>query len=284
MSALHPALSVAPKSYHDVLYHYQTTFAKSDYQPFVWPYRAMGPNLLVWYLLLPPTKSRLVFYLRYPVLALIIYFSVEAIIECRSPMVTTGYGIGLLNAWVVLWSATLVIFTDARSTYRRIERGGSKFAEARIEGADLSANGAVNGSAEASGKKLSAENGCLRARKINPSVEYEPDSKQQANPSNGDEYYVWQSLPAHFLHRLDWVADLVSSFRGPRWSHQIAGLAPPPSHIQASLKDETLKPPKPDSHLTRTDLLRQNLPWFMITVIALDGLKTLAMQDPYFWS
>ncbi|KAI4142167.1 MAG: hypothetical protein L6R39_005061, partial [Caloplaca ligustica] len=101
---------------------YHAAVQAGKYQPFKWPYRALGPYLLIGYLLLPPSRSRAVYLLRYPVFALIIYLSVTAIRECRSPAVTVSYGIGLLNAWTILWSATFLIFNDGRADYQRIER------------------------------------------------------------------------------------------------------------------------------------------------------------------
>ncbi|KAL9014496.1 MAG: hypothetical protein Q9173_000876, partial [Seirophora scorigena] len=101
---------------------YHAALNSGDYHPFVWPYRALGPYLLVFYLLLPPTQSRSVHLAKYPIFALIVYLSVTAIRDCRSPAVTVGYGIGLLNAWTILWSASLLIFNDGRKDYQRIER------------------------------------------------------------------------------------------------------------------------------------------------------------------
>ncbi|KAL8966337.1 MAG: hypothetical protein Q9197_006043, partial [Variospora fuerteventurae] len=116
----------APSSAGEILDKFQTDYQAAinsgDYHPFVWPYRALGPYLLIVYLLLPPTQSRAVYLARYPIFALIIYLSVTAIRECTSPAVTVGYGIGLLNAWTILWSATLLIFNDGRKDYQRIER------------------------------------------------------------------------------------------------------------------------------------------------------------------
>ncbi|KAL8932416.1 MAG: hypothetical protein Q9211_006324, partial [Gyalolechia sp. 1 TL-2023] len=100
---------------------YHAAINTGEYHPFVWPYNSLGPYLLIIYLLLPPTRSRIIHLARYPIFLLIVYFSVTAIRDCRSPAVTVGYGIGLLNAWTILGSATFLIFTDGRNDYKRIE-------------------------------------------------------------------------------------------------------------------------------------------------------------------
>ena len=107
---------------------YNSLLSTQQYQPFVWPYRALGPNLLIAYLLIPPLNTSrrpklaaASYYARWVVLVTVLWFSGWAIVECRSPMVTVGYGIGLINAWSVLWTATLVVFVDMRRVGRRIE-------------------------------------------------------------------------------------------------------------------------------------------------------------------
>ncbi len=268
-----------PTSHYDVLRQIQGRLeeglASGEYQPFIWPYHALGPNLLILYLLLPPTKSKVVYYARYPLFALIIYLSTDSILNCRSSMVAVGYGIGLLNAWAVLWSATLIIWNDARGDFRRIEEH---------DGADGSlpvgqAEGATTGA-----EKL--VDGDLRERQVDGEAKGSPGFPQgdkKGSDSSEGKVYVWQTLPPTFQHRLDWVCDLVSNFRGVRWNYQISGLSPPPPHIQSSLKDPSIPSPDARSHLTRIDLVRRDLPNFLLCLIALDVLKTVTLHDPYFW-
>lgn len=268
-----------PTSHYDVLRQFQQRLdaglASGEYKPFVWPYRAFGPYLLILYLLLPPTKSKIVYYARYPLFAFIVYLSVDAIRVCRSSMVTVGYGIGLLNAWAVLWSASLIIWNDARGDFRRIEERDSADGNQPVdqaEGAGTGIEGMMDGS--------------LRARGIDGEVKGSSspphESKEKSDSSRG-KVYEWQTLPPTFHHRLDWVCDLVSNFRGVRWNYQISGLPPPPPHIQSSLKDPSIPPADARSHLTRADLIRRDVPNFLLCLIALDVLKTVTLQDPYFW-
>lgn len=268
-----------PTSHYDVLRQFQQRLdeglASGEYKPFVWPYRAFGPILLILYLLLPPTKSRIVFYARYPLFALIIYLSGDSILNCRSSMVTVGYGIGILNVWTVLWTASLIIWNDARGQFRRIEEHDGAGGNLLVDQAE----GVTTGS-------KSLVDGVLRARLVDGEAKDSSDAAQEDGKRSGSsegKFFIWQTLPSTFYHRLDWVCDLVSNFRGVRWNHQISGLPPPPPHIQSSLEDPSLPSADARSHLTRTDLIRRDFPSFLLCLIALDVLKTITLQDPYFW-
>ena len=128
--------------------------------------------------------------------------------------------------------------------------------------------------------------GNLRARHVDGEVKGSSASqrKDEIKATSGKrEKYVWQSLPANFPHRLDWVCDLICNFRGVRWQHQLSGLPPPPPHVQSSLRDPSIPSPDAQSHLTRTDLIRRKLPSFLLCLVAIDVLKTLTTWDPYFW-
>ena len=275
-------ISLLPNGYRDVLQQSQRRAIEAirtgEYEPFIYPYHTLGPNLMILYLLIPPTKSKLISYLRYPLFGFIVYHAVEGIVWCRSPSVTVGYGIGLLNAWAILWSACLLILNDARSDFRRIE-------EVHVERSEETRRPAVGDEDSCKTPKPFQKNPNLRNRHQKDDFHRQGQlSKSAINSSTIQKTYRWQGLPENALHRLGWVADLVSSFRGPRWSHQISGLTPPPKHIQSLLPDHSYPEPTPYSYITHKRLLRRNLAQFLLCLIALDALKTAAMQDPYFWS
>ena len=252
---------------------YNTLLATEGYEPFIYPYNALSGFLLIAYLLLPPSRSRLVYYARYPVFAVTVVVSVLAIRQCRSSMVTVGYGIGLLHAWAILWSATLLIFNDARADFKRIE-----------EHQVITTDGSSSEIEQGRSTTVYEINGdVLRKRDVNGATK-QPSPEAERREGTKRSTYVWQSLPQGFYHRLDWVLDLVCNFRGVRWTHQISGLVPPPLHIQSSLSNPKPPPPTEQSYLTRSDLLRRDLPTFIPCYLALDILKYLTMKDPYFWS
>ncbi len=294
---LQQMLGFAPAKAEDVLDQFQKQYnslvRSGDYSPFVWPYRVLGPHLLILYLLLPPTTSRLVNWARYPVFAIIVYLSISVIQECRSSSVTVAYGIGLLNAWTILWSATFLIFNDARKNFKRVERR----VHDQIEEEDYPAD---KGAGFTSGRDVScpAE---LQARHPNGSspnrvasrmsdpyklVHNEKSAKiqQSSVPTSGPDMFTWQHLPQNLSHRLDWVADLVTNFRGLGWNHQVSGTLPPPPHIQASLHYPNQPPENNHVYPSRMSLLRINLLAFLVCCMALDILKAVTSRDPYFWS
>ena len=260
------------------------------YHPFVWPYRAIGPYLLIIYLLLPPSQSRAVYFARYPLFLVIVYFSILAIIECRSPAVTVGYGIGLLSAWTIFWTATLTIFTDGRSEYRRIERQDKddlpsapnedliqniQGETSALEGSTTDGLKSLHPVAEVSQSSLAEEE-----KTWQPSEVF---AAQDPIPSDSLQTYVWQSLPQNFAHRFDFVHDLVTNFRALRWTHQTPGTLPPPHHIRDVLTDPAPPPPTlPYEYPTYRSLLISNLRSFILCSFTIDVLKYVTSLDPYF--
>ncbi|MCJ1462353.1 hypothetical protein MMC07_000953 [Pseudocyphellaria aurata] len=267
------------------------TSSAGNVTPYVYPYRLFGPLLLILYLLIPPTTSKLVFYVRYPLFAFISYLATQAFFECRSNGPASGYLIGLSCAWSTLWGATLVIFSDARSDFKRIERRTRSRGE-DDGGADHGREGAVasgrDGDEKQARRRRDDQNGILSST---PKAHSSPPADlQQITPRNGpladdSTYYVWQGLPPTFLHRLGWVLDLVSNFRGLGWNYQNASLPPPPSHILS-----TLRPPFPHNPLppanapTRASFIRSTLIAIPVHYLMCDAGKYLILHDPYFFA
>lgn len=263
----------------------------SKITPFVLGYRLSGLQFLILYLLLPPTSSKFVFCLRYPLFFYMIYITIQTLRECKSPSVGSTYVMGVVSSWNLLWGTSLIIFGDARSEFKRIERR-HRIQKERYQSASSEDGDIVSSGIERDGKQELRGRG-ERKDITNPSNNHqaaqEIGSEQNAPLSTSSPdistYYVWQTLPPTFLHRLDWVFDLVLSFRGIGWSHQSSSLPPPPSSILS-----TLHPPFPPSSLppsnppTRSALFRRSLIFLGIYWIALDTLKYLALQDPYFLS
>ncbi|KAL8737605.1 MAG: hypothetical protein Q9181_001506 [Wetmoreana brouardii] len=263
-----------------------------NYHPFVWPYGALGAYLLIFYLLLPPTQSRVFHLARYPLFFLIIYLSVRAIRECRSPAVTVGYGIGLLNAWTILWSATLIIFNDGRRDYKRIERQERDDIQAindqgllqNIQGETTALDGSTTDGLKSLHPIAQVPREPVDDGKKVPLVESpEIFAAQEPIPSDSQQTYVWQSLPGTFVHRLDFILDLVTNFRAVRWTHQTPGTFPPPPHVRDTLTDPSPPPPlSPDKYPTYRTLFTTNFWSFVLCSLSLDTLKYITSLDPYF--
>lgn len=284
-------------SYQDLLARYPTEYeaavAGGTAAPFVYPHASFGALLLMFYLMIPSRADQLATILRYPVFAYITYFSISTIRNCRSPDPAVGFAIGLLSAWSILWSATLMIFNDARKDFSRIERRDHPMGTDKT--AVIAANGTADGSATTGAQSksaLTAETGAserqsrLGTQRSNCGLKHPVFAHKSGS-------FSWQRLPESLTERIDWVSDLVSNFRGIGWNWRLSGLPPPPPWVQEqlSLNDGT-KPEKGDTDVgptgnvryhTTSALLSQKLLAFITCYLALDICKVLTTQDPYFW-
>lgn len=91
-------------------------------------------------------------------------------------------------------------------------------------------------------------------------------SRGHASPDQISEY-IFQPLPSTFLHRLDWVVDVMTNLRGINWSHRAPHQPPHPP-----------KTPPP----SRSELLRSTALSLLLHYFLLDVLKTISLNDPYF--
>lgn len=281
----------SPATAYALLAHYRTLadslYASDIYIPFIYPIHALAPTCLFVYLLIPPIQPgsslyKPVFYLRYPVCSLIFYAGVRTIRECRSATVTVAYGIGLVTSLGLLVSATMLVFGDARGDFGRWERRDGKMKLEREgkegkelekegkEGKELNRASGVNGRIEGIRRKGGAEK--FKSSFLLSSGEAESEiatvypSYRSASPNQISEY-IFQPLPSTFLHRLDWVLDLMTNLRGINWSYRAPHQPPrPPS-----------SPPP-----TRLELFRSTILSLITNYLLIDVLKTLTLYDPYF--
>lgn len=284
-------------NHHEALADFATNYAllvsssARKITPFVFTFRLLGPLLLVLYLLIPPTTSKLVFCFRYPLFTFIIYLAIQAIWECRSEGPAAGYLIGLTSAWSTLWGATLVIFGDARSEFKRIERRTRSGVKGQGGGEDKGEGTFETGQIFGEKQELRRRNDKKGNTNSTPITHSSPQaSLQRTSPletplADDSTYYVWQSLPPTFFHRLGWVLDLVTNFRGIRWNYQNLTIPPPPSHVLS-----TLRPPFPPSPLppanpeSRASFVRSTLIAIPCRYLICDIAKYLVLHDPYFFS
>lgn len=285
-------------TYRDLLTQYRSQYeaaiAEGTATPFVYPYESFAALLLMIYLMIPREASSLARYLRYPVFGFITYFFISTMGSCRSPSVATGFAIGLLSAWSILWSATLIIFNDAPRDFKRIER------QEKWPAVDGGPNTASNGTADSavvSGVQTGTSGTVAKTY-----LSKKPSKLSNGSLNHGGGRLVfahktgsfsWQSSPKLITERLDWVSDLVCNFRGMGWNWRIPGLPPPPSWVQEQLqRNDGAKPEKGDSRVgpngnvryqTTKELLWRKFLSFVIGYLVLDICKVVTMLDPYFW-
>lgn len=290
--------SSAPADHRDVLFRFESDYAAAIesgvYLPYVHPYNSFGPYLLILYLLLPPSKSKILHYARYPVFATIVYLSLFSMFHCRSSNISVGFAIGLMNGWAILWSTTLIIFHDARTEFSRIERQGKHVPSDKAVLVNGDATGHGSGGTASDGQDSRARKASKAASSREPQhwssatdVDHRKVPKNISANKTGS--FAWQSLPATFASRVDWALDLVSNFRGVGWNYQINCLPPLPPFVQRELNQS----PSPSNSTSKTgnrrydtisSLLRAKIMTFTLAYLALDIMKLIMMRDPYFWS
>ena len=198
----------------------------------------------------------------------------------------TSYGIGLMNAWLILWTARLLVFEDLRGTARRVER--REWVKNKIEGRGFENRSAVGQGMEAgSSKRYPNANGEVRRRKTSVQANGDAHIASIEESKTAEGLYCWQPLPANFFYRFLWAMDLIFNLRGPGWSFAISQLPPPPVHVQQSL-DPNSKP-KPQTSPTGNNL-SPNIRFLILSALrslvfgylSLDILKHVMMLDPYF--
>ncbi|TVY44277.1 O-Mevalon transferase [Lachnellula occidentalis] len=255
--------------------------AEGSLRPIVFPYHLYGLFLLIAYLCIPHTKRPYLYKARWLVLGAIAAFQWKTLCNTSSASITTAFAAGLVSAWVLVLSATWLVFNRPQFDSMRVELrmksgvgNGSRRAEGDGEQVDMYKDAAY------------AEDSHFRRRqKANGYTNGEAEEGvHQEAPKTGShqlsEYY-WQSYPDKLSQRIDWVMDHLVNFRGPGWNWAIPILPTyPPSVKQALGEDPSVE--------SRTGISRigfkrpDTLPRFIAGYFLLDATKTFLMKDPYF--
>ncbi|KAI9719002.1 MAG: hypothetical protein M1828_006378 [Chrysothrix sp. TS-e1954] len=118
-----------PRSHQEAVAQYVQTYDNGVQDgtivPFVYPAFSYGGGLALLFLLIPPTSRLHSPLTRYAVFGLVAYWQAQVILYQRAFSPSTAFGVGLISAWFVLWTASLLVFKDAKTEFWRIERHGS---------------------------------------------------------------------------------------------------------------------------------------------------------------
>lgn len=233
-----PSASLADlRSYIRDLYELQLRHAiqAGSVRPLVMPYALLGTFVLpVLYLSFPHARRPWLFRARLPLLLLIVAFNMAETLGTSSVTFHIGYGVGLIQAWGILWSATLLLWMNPQLEAERVQKrkkqqpaGGAATlmngdgSAAPAAAAARGENGDVVQDGHALPTGIRRVNGNAESREEHPQdkegnqVMDAPDEDIARSLAEGYEYY-WQAYPADepFLTRLAWSTDLVTSFRG----------------------------------------------------------------------
>lgn len=263
-----------PHSHHDVYQHYYQQYdariASGEFVPFVYPYGAYGAFLVIAYLCISHQNRPWLKHCRFVVWGMLLACAAYSMRYERARGMAPSLGVGLMQAWSVVYLAAMLVFNDAQTDFQRIER-----TEGRFGSDETSQQDAIK---QASGPVLS--NGHI-------------PQKSKAGPRDRHGEFAWQPYPlTPFVERLDWVLDLFCNFRGAGWNWRISALPPPPKWLQEQLHRNSGDVPKHSYRIRagqvitypdRRSLLISNAKTFVKGYLIIDALKTAMMHDPYFW-
>ncbi|PSR90443.1 hypothetical protein BD289DRAFT_505143 [Coniella lustricola] len=292
--------------------HYRAYFtsahAAGDLRPLVVPYSLLGAFIIpVLYLAIPHTRRPWLYAARYPVMLAIVTFNMAETFGSGSSSANfaVGYAVGLMQAWGVLWSATLLVWMRPQFEGERVAK--RKRLVHRRENANLLVDGTGRLEGRSSnGVTPGGSNGNVMSRQSGPKptstqkqdihhdvgvdLTHAPDEDVATSLAEGYEYY-WQAFPADesFATRLAWSLDLVMSFRGTGWNWcvpVIPHFAKPEKPLSNSLVDLSSIPRCTRQgycrYTSKREWLRLRLGPMLLMYLALDALSTLMMKDPYF--
>jgi len=265
--------------------------------------------LLAFFLFIPPKSRFHNLFTRYAVFTAVLSWHIYLITCFQARSTVVGFGVGITSAWGTLWAATLLVFKDAKVEFKRVEQRLIERAEGQQQNGlrqdeRTSANEPTTQRSPRPLRKMADESNFRQQAHIADSV---GNRSLQANGSSNSNFdsepnidYVWQSYPVNSIawHRLRWVADILTNFRGVGWNWRISGLPSLPLPVQRSLQrtspssssnaDDLKDTPKSHSGLHRYDtvdsLVRHNLLLFLRGYLLVDLLKTIANHDPYFFT
>lgn len=257
---------------------YNVAILAQEYTPFIYPWDSLPALYLLLALVVTPRlPSRLAQVTRYITFILIVWHSLYVIIHRRTLWLACGYGIGLATDWGLIMSGALLILNDPGRDFRRLETR-----QTEPKRRESHQNGVVRNTTA-----LNRPSAIDLTRRKAASVDTPTDSTQHSFsgshlPATKAHSLVWQGFPfreSWFLV-VDWVVDLVTSFRGVHWNHRISTLG----------EIEVTVPLGPGGYGSTAGVPRQSLRAlqhramqdFAVYYLVLDLLKTTLITDPYF--
>ncbi|RMZ76232.1 hypothetical protein DV738_g5075, partial [Chaetothyriales sp. CBS 135597] len=203
---------------------------------------------------------------------------------CRILGLVGGYGLGFFFSWVSILSFCLLIFSDCEADFKRLE---ARPLTDRGEGANGTANGVANGSASTSRGSASTSHGPavssksavstgLDAKAItthsrqNHDLKLAPGKTVSGTITSKPYQLQWQSYPTDLGHRLEWVLDLVTTFRGLNWN------------FRSSTFPKLEPVDKVNSRRSLQQIQRQALLNLVYSYLAIDVMKALHAEDEFF--
>jgi hypothetical protein len=266
---------------------YDDFITQGTYEPFSYPWGSYGAIIVVVYLLISHQRSPRLRQAKWLVWALNTLHAGYAITRTRAQGAVGAYGVGLGMSWSILWVTTILLVHDGQLEFSRIEQAWDAFRGHSMSGDDKTSSTLnESNSFDHPNSTISANTRKRTCRVKNLPANF--DSNEESNSQCQSQGKLkWQSYPAYsLLERLDWVMDLMTTFRGTTWNFRILNLPDLPPEVYERLESKPVERhnsrKKAYVYLTKGPLLRASLRNFFIGYIVLDCLKTLTVHDPYF--
>lgn len=269
-----------------VLYYEEVYFSlieSGTVYPCIYPWISAGVAIVLAYLLVDHRNSPLLKAARWPIFVASTACHIWCMLNMRARSAAAAFGLGLMCAWGILWIFAITIAYDCQSDFKRYQRSEHDW---KIEPNDDTIHKYSNGTAISNGQATE-----LRKRD-GPALEKTSDQKQFA-PKKRRKIF-WQSYPSAFsIGRLDWVLDVFTNFRGVGWTYETNGVPPAPYSVQVDLGMESASKQDAGDKLTsktgirrysnHNELLKDVAIGIAYGYFALDAIKTIMHNDPYFW-
>ncbi|TEY77478.1 hypothetical protein BOTCAL_0054g00060 [Botryotinia calthae] len=179
---------------------------------------------------------------------------------------------GLISVYGIVTCLTWLLFMRPQFDAKRIER--RKIQQDKIITADSKRKTTAYGEGKNSDVRQ-------RIRVNGEEVKLSSGSKA---PNGKDSY------PDKIWERLDWISDLIINFRGPGWNWAIPNIPKSPPFVYNKLGEPADEASRHDISRTgikrfntRSEVFRVQVPRFIIGYCLLDVVKTIMMNDAYFW-
>ncbi|KUI66559.1 hypothetical protein VM1G_01406 [Cytospora mali] len=283
--------------------HFSHELAAGTVKPLILPYSLLGTVVLpILYFSIPHINRPWLYRARYLLWLFILAFNLHEVVTSSSANFAIGYAVGLMHAWGILWTATLLIWMSPQFEAERVERrkrtttDGGALVNGTASRLNLNGNAAREEDSPSQSQRVNARPKAPTATAKHQHAEAGDratgarDEDISRSIDQGYEYY-WQAYPAAapFLTRLGWSFDLVTSFRGTGWNWTV----PIIPHFAKPEKPLSLAPVDVDSiplrtrqgyrrFTTRRALARAQLLPMALGYLALDLGSVYMMKDPHF--
>jgi hypothetical protein len=263
---------------------YDDFITQGTYKPFGYPWGAYGAVVVIAYLLTSHQQSQKLRQARYIVWAVNAVHTVYAISRTRARGATCAYGVGIGMAWSLLWVTTILLVHDGQMEFKRIERASDTPDSHPNASSKKTLMRGPTDENFAYSNDIDSTTAIHQRKHMNGLIE----PKESSTSLEDDNKLIWQSFPAHsFWQRLDWVMDLMTTFRGATWNFRIPNLPDLPAEVQERMgsvqhNHQHHSGSEGSVNEKKTALVRASLRNLFIAYIMLDILKTISLHDPFF--